>query len=221
MPKPLKYMMIFGGVMLVLSLSALLVLASVSRTRATTAASPPTPDSGIAGLRLNDFLLTDQDDRPVSLSAFKGRVTIVDFMFTNCPFICPRLTGQMLEMAEALKGTPVRFVSFSVDPLRDTPARLRAYAKEKGIDTARWSLLTGEQAMIDSVVKGSLHFELSPDNERTITLADGSTMHNITHPGHFVAIGPDGGVLAMRRSSDPEGVAQLVALARDAAAKLR
>ena len=221
MPKPLKYIMIAGAVLLALSLSSLAVLLSVARSRAPSASTLPAPEPGYSGLRLADFLLTDQDDRPVSLSAFKGHVTIVDFMFTNCPFICPRLTGQMLEMAEALKGTPVRFASFTVDPVRDTPSRLRAYAKEKGIDTTRWSLLTGDQAVIDSIVKGSLHFELSPDTQRTITLADGSTMHNITHPGHFVVIGPDGAVLAMRRSSEPGAVEQLVALARTAAAQRR
>ncbi|MFN0011640.1 MAG: SCO family protein [Phycisphaerales bacterium] len=216
MPRGLKFIMILGGVLFCLSLAALVVLATVSRARPLA----PKAESSVADLRLPDFSLIDQNEQPVSRSAFKGRVTIVDFMFTHCPFICPRLTGQMLEMSKALTGTPVRFASFSVDPVHDTPARLREYATEKGIDLTRWSLLTGEQAVIDSIVKGALKFELAEDTRTPITLPDGSSMNNITHPGHFVVIGPEGQVLAMRRSSEPDAVAQIVQIARDAAARL-
>ncbi len=216
MPRALKFTMIVGGLLFCLSLAALVVLANVSRARPL----PPRAESSVGDLRLPDFSLVDQTDQPVSLSAFKGRITIIDFMFTHCPFICPRLTGQMLEMSKALSGTPVRFASFSVDPVRDTPARLREYATEKGIDLSRWSLLTGAQAVIDSIVKGALKFELAEDTRTPITLPDGSTMNNITHPGHFVVIGPQGQVLAMRRSSEPDAVAQLVQLAREAATRL-
>ncbi len=224
MPKSLKVIMALGGVLFVLSLGAIIMLGSVARSArspriaaATAAPGPLVPEPGIAGLTLPEFSLVNQDGVPVSLADFKGRVTITDYFFTHCPFICPRLTAQMLEMAEALKGTPVRFASFSVDPERDTPARLKAYASEKAIGTARWHLLTGATGAVEAIVKGALRFEMGPDTARTITLPDGTTMHNITHPGHFVLIGPKGEVLAMRRSSEPGAVEQMAALARAAA----
>jgi protein SCO1/2 len=100
-----------------------------------------------------DFALTDQDGRAVSLAGLRGHVLLVDFVYTHCPGPCPILTGRHVRVQRALPpelAEKVRFVSISLDPARDTPEALRAYATARGADLSRWSFLTGEpDAVVD------------------------------------------------------------------------
>src|SRR5206468_2792921 len=72
-------------------------------------ARPELPDPGFEDMRFPEFSLIDQDGRPVSESALNGRVTIVDFMFTHCPSICPRMSYEVQQLNQRLAGTTVRF----------------------------------------------------------------------------------------------------------------
>ncbi|HEU4520588.1 MAG TPA: SCO family protein, partial [Thermoanaerobaculia bacterium] len=73
--------------------------------------------------------LVDEDGRPVNLESMKGSVTVYDFIFTNCSGICPIMSRNMAELTSKIPDdAPVRFVSISVDPERDTPQKLKAYA---------------------------------------------------------------------------------------------
>ena len=94
------------------------------------------------------FTLTDQDGRPFDSKALAGHVWVADFVFTHCTTFCPQMTASMVafQKASADAGlTDVRLASFSVDPGRDTPAALKAYAAANGADEHRWSFLTGTQ----------------------------------------------------------------------------
>lgn len=208
---------VFASIFLV-SLAALAFLAASPRGTSTPAAL--VPDEPVRGLAMPEFTATTQAGDTFSRADLLGHVTIADFMFTHCPFICPVLTARMKQMSEQLAGTPVRFVSMSVDPARDTPARLAAYAAEHAADTARWSFLSTDEATVRRVVGEALKFELSTDPKTNIPLPDGTSMPNIVHPGHFVLLGPDAQVLGIYRASDAEKVAALVARARDAATAL-
>ena len=64
-------------------------------------------------------------------------------MFTRCTGPCPRITANMRKLQDELAGTDVRLVSFTVDPLHDTPQVLDGYARAIGADPARWLFLTG------------------------------------------------------------------------------
>lgn len=92
------------------------------------------------------FTLTDQNNRRVALTDFRGRVAIVTFLFTNCTDVCPVLpqiltrVDQLLTDAEKAK---LVYVGISIDPRRDTPERLREFIKSHGLDASRWTLLTG------------------------------------------------------------------------------
>ncbi|HEX6179013.1 MAG TPA: SCO family protein [Thermoanaerobaculia bacterium] len=92
--------------------------------------------------------LVDENNRPVQLDSMKGTVTVYDFIFTNCSGICPIMSRNMAELTKRIpKDAPVRFVSISVDPARDTPERLREYAKRFRRDD-RWTFLTGDREAI-------------------------------------------------------------------------
>jgi protein SCO1 len=167
-----------------------------------------------------EFALTTQDGVSLGRDALLGRVTIVDFMFTHCPFICPKLTATMGMMARELQGTPVRFLSISVDPEHDTPARLKEYATQREIDTMRWTLATGDRATVKKIVSESLMFNLEDEPQTPVHLPDGGTMSNISHPGHFVLVGPAGEVLGIYHVDQPDRVEELIKRARAASEKL-
>jgi len=105
---------------------------------------------------VSDFSLTDQNGNKFSSTALDNHVWIADFIYTNCPGPCPRMSSQMHEVQTALAGEDsARFVSFTVDPARDTPAVLTAYSKHFLADPARWYFLTG-----DTVTLNHLSFDV-------------------------------------------------------------
>jgi len=92
-----------------------------------------------------EFTLSDQTGAKFdSGSALKGRVWIADFMFTNCPGPCPRMSSQMRQVEEALAGTDARMVSLTIDPDRDTPPVLAKYAAYYSAHPGVWFFLTGD-----------------------------------------------------------------------------
>src|ERR1700722_14804332 len=95
-----------------------------------------------------DFALTDQSNRPfLSANTLRGKVWIADFIFTNCPGPCPRMSAQMRQVDNALHDLKdLRLVSFTVDPVRDTPAVLAKYADHYQAEPGVWYFLTGPQA---------------------------------------------------------------------------
>lgn len=103
-----------------------------------------------------DFALTDQDGRSVTLAGLRGKTLLVDFVYTHCPGPCPILTGRHAQVQRALAPelrARVHFVSITLDPERDSPEVLRAYATARGADLADWSFLTGEPDAVRDVLK--------------------------------------------------------------------
>lgn len=100
--------------------------------------------------KIRPFTLTNQFGKEVSLDQWKDRVIIANFIFTSCPTICPTLTRNMRRLQQAFTKTDtiVRFVTFTVDPVRDTPERLKAFGDRFRIDHDTWWMLTGEKKEI-------------------------------------------------------------------------
>lgn len=166
------------------------------------------------GLRVLPFELTDHEGRPADRSALEGQWTLVSFIFTNCPGACPVMTARMAEVQRALPGSTLRFAGFSLDAQRDTPEKLRAFAAEYGLDLGRWTLLTGDDAQVRRMVEEGLLLVIDKETTAEITLADGSTMRNITHPTRLFLVGPDLRVMEMYESGNP---AELERIAADVA----
>ncbi|HET8538636.1 MAG TPA: SCO family protein [Anaeromyxobacter sp.] len=121
------------------------------------AAKPEAAPAG-ASVTLEDLALVDQHgvSRRFASEVIADRVVVMDFIFTTCTTICPLLSSKMVRLQEKLGdrlGKDVFLVSVSVDPLRDTPQKLLAYA---GKWKARpgWTFLTGPKADVDAVLKG-------------------------------------------------------------------
>jgi len=101
-----------------------------------------------------DFDLTSQDNQPVSLADYRGRVVAVTFIYTSCTDACPVLTALMVRVQHDLGdafGSKIAFVSITVDPQRDSPQVLKQYAEDFGADLAGWAFLTGNAAAVAEV----------------------------------------------------------------------
>jgi protein SCO1/2 len=98
------------------------------------------------------FQLTAQDGRPFDSKILDGKIWVADFIYTTCPGPCPRMTSQMREVQDAFEKMPdVDFVSFTVDPVRDTPEVMAGYARAHRAAAGRWYFLTGPQQTLQTL----------------------------------------------------------------------
>jgi protein SCO1/2 len=101
-----------------------------------------------------EFQLTERSGRTVGLQDLRGKVWIADFIFTRCAGPCPMLSRRMASLQKRHAGRDgLMLVSISVDPARDTPEVLRAYAERYAADPQRWWFLTGETSAVLRLVR--------------------------------------------------------------------
>jgi protein SCO1/2 len=147
------------------------------------------------GDKVPDFKLRNQDERPIHLEQFKGKILLLTFIYTRCPLsnFCPLVTHNFALINSRLAADPALYAKthllcVSFDPEHDTPARLRAYgATYIGSDTknafAHWDFAAPAQAEVLEMAK---FFDVGITHG-----ADDS----ITHTLSTTLIGPDGKVV--------------------------
>ena len=103
--------------------------------------------------KIKPFKLKNQFGKEVGLDDLNGKIVVANFFFTSCPSICPKLTRNMKRLQDAFKKTDtiVRFVSFTVDPERDSVQKIKAYGDKFSIDHDTWWMLTGDRKVIYDV----------------------------------------------------------------------
>ena len=153
--------------------------------------------TGTAAVSVPNFSLTNQQGEPLGLSDMAGKIWVADFIFTNCPTICPAMTQEMARLQSEFVADPVYFVSFSVDPERDTPKVLSRYAAAYGADNRRWHFLTGDKTKI---------YQLA---EQGFSLAAGHKGSEILHSPRFVLIKADGNIHDFYDSRSPPAMLRL------------
>lgn len=95
------------------------------------------------------FELFNQYGEIITEKCMNGKVTVVDFFFTTCPGICPKMTDRMKLVQEAFEGdSDAQILSYSVTPEYDSVSVLMNYASKMGIRSKQWHLLTGERSVI-------------------------------------------------------------------------
>ncbi|SMD32254.1 protein SCO1/2 [Reichenbachiella faecimaris] len=99
--------------------------------------------------QIPSFTLYNQLGEKITEQHLNGKITVVDFFFTTCPGICPKMTNNMLLVQEAFNMEDgVQIFSHSVTPAYDSVEVLKDYARIKGINSDKWQLLTGERSVI-------------------------------------------------------------------------
>lgn len=167
--------------------------------------APPKPLSELhlpaAGDPVPDFKLINQDNRPISLSQYRGRTLLVTFIYTQCPFpdFCPRLSHQFAEINRQLRSNPAlyaktRLLSISFDPVHDTPKALRAYAfSVSGIKNAsvfqHWDFAVSKASDLPAI---ATFFGLAYVQEGAV----------INHSVSTAVVGPDGRIFKWYQDTD-------------------
>ena len=163
----------------------------------------PTPSSGtvldIAVPAATAALpLVDQDGRTVTLASLRGKtVVLVDFL-TLCQEVCPLTTANVRAVSQAVERAgsgDVRILEATVDPERDTPARLAAYQRLWGAHT-NWSLVTGTAGDIAALWKSfGVGYDRTPSTETPAPkdwLTGKPLTYDVEHQDIVFVIGPDG-----------------------------
>ena len=141
--------------------------------------------------------MTDSAGHAFASSALAGKVWIADFIYTNCPAECPRMTAQMHKIEQQVKGmSDVRLVSISVDPQRDSPPVLNDFAHRFGGPTRQWLFLTGSPATVHLIAYKTFHV--------------GDVIGKIEHSTKFILVDKKGEIRGYYSSLDPEDLSKLV-----------
>lgn len=100
--------------------------------------------------KVKSIEFTNQFGKKVSLDDIHSKTIVVNYFFTRCPSVCPRLTKSMKRLQDAFGKNPeiVHFVSISVDPEHDSVANLRKFADKYGVNHDSWWFLTGDKKEI-------------------------------------------------------------------------
>jgi len=101
-----------------------------------------------------DFSLTNQNGIEVTQDTYANKIYIADFFFTTCPSICPIMTKNMAIIQDKI-GADVFLLSHTVTPSIDSVAQLKKYALEKGVNDAKWNLVTGDKKQIYELARKS------------------------------------------------------------------
>lgn len=110
--------------------------------------------------RIAPFSFTDQDGAEVTNASLKGKIYVADFFFTSCPSVCPKMTKSYKRIQDAFLNDPeVALVSHTVDPTTDTPAHLARFARENGIVSGKWHLVSGDTAAVYTLARTSYFVE--------------------------------------------------------------
>ena len=125
-------------------------------------------------------MLLDQDGRERRFvgDVIGDHIVVMDFVFTNCTNVCPILSAVLSQVRHSLGeqvGEEVQIVSLTVDPVRDTPQRLKAYAAKHGAHPG-WTWLTGPKGVVEDVLTGLGAYTPSfEDHPSMVLVGDGRT----------------------------------------------
>ncbi len=149
-----------------------------------------------------NYQFINQDSQWVNQDTFKGKVRVVDFFFTTCPTICPKMTSQMLRVHDALSGQPdFALLSHTIDTRHDSVPVLRRYAEGLGVASSDWHMVTGEKEQIFEMAKA---YMVSAAEDQA---APGGYMHS----GAFILLDRQNRIRGYYDGTSPEETNQLIA----------
>lgn len=158
------------------------------------------PVLGPPGHTVGEFAFTDQTNSNYTGKNWNGRMVVANYFFTHCPVVCPKITTQLKRLQTAV-GKEVVICSFSVDPLRDSSARLSQYAEQFGIDKG-WKLLTGNKKELYRFARNELQL--------VVTDGDGGP-DDFIHSENLVLIDGRKRIRGYYKGTDEKEVTRLIA----------
>lgn len=139
---------------------------------------------------IDDFSFINQDNETITKDSLTGSIYVANFFFTSCPSICPIMTRNMSYLQDKLSVFPnIRFLSHTVDPVNDTPDKLKSYVnlmqqKNININLSNWDFVTGDK---DKLYESAANYFV---NASVDSLAPGGFLHS----EYFILIDKQGRV---------------------------
>ena len=167
------------------------------------------------------FSFTDQNGNTITNEDYLGKVYLVEFFFTTCPTICPRMNSNLVQIQNDFKDYQNNFgvASFTIMPEIDTPKVLKAYADKYGITNPNWHLMTGDEDTIYKLANEGFY----------LYTARGEDAEGFEHSGNFALIDKEGyirsrmkspnnpliyynGIVSEEEGTDDEGIPQEISI---------
>ncbi len=157
------------------------------------------------------FELINQDNKKISNFSYKGKVYVLEFFFTSCPTICPKMNQSMLAIENQFFGNPnFGIASISIDPETDSPKVLKNHLKLLGVKSSNWHFLTGDKNYIFNLANKGFNLYVGENSK-----ANGG----FEHSGLFALIDKNG-IIRSRKDQygnpiiyydglDPKGVKEI------------
>jgi protein SCO1/2 len=102
------------------------------------------------------FQFTNQDGQPVTDANLLNKITVVEYFFTTCKGICPKLNTNMKEVYMQFKDDPeFQILSHTCNPEIDSVSVLKHYADSLKVDTKKWIFVTGRKDSLYQMARGS------------------------------------------------------------------
>jgi protein SCO1/2 len=153
--------------------------------------------------KIKPFKLLNQFGDSVGIDDWGGKIIVANFFFTSCPSICPTLTRNMKKLQTAFikTDTIVRFISFTVDPLRDTVQKIKAYGDKYAINHDTWWMLTGPKKEI---------YDIAFNEFKASVASAGKVDTNFIHTEKFFLLDRDKVVRGFYNGLDSNHLDQLI-----------
>lgn len=178
--------------------------------------------------KVPSFAFTNQYGKLISNKDYEGKVYVIEFFFTTCPTICPRMNANLVQIQNAFKGFEnFGVASFTINPENDTPEVLKAYADRYGVTNPNWNLMTGDQIEI---------YKLANEGFNLYTAEDATVVGGFEHSGNFALIDKNGylrsrivngnpiifynGIISEAEKTDDEGMPEEISILKEDIKKL-
>lgn len=132
------------------------------------------------------FALWNQNKEKITNESYKGKVYVLEFFFTTCPTICPKMNQSMLLIEKKFFGNPnFGIASITIDPNHDTPELLKEHAELLGVKSSNWNFLTGDREYIYNIANKGFNLYAAANDK----VAGG-----FEHSGLFALIDKEGNI---------------------------
>ncbi len=175
-----------------------------------------------------DFSFTNQNGKIITNKDYIGKVYVIEFFFTTCPTICPRMNANLIQIQNSFSEYDnFGVASFTINPEHDTSEVLKAYADSYGVTNPNWNLMTGNQETI---------YKLANEGFNLYTAKDESVAGGFEHSGNFALIDKNGfirsrvvngnpiifynGMISPEEKVDDEGISEEITILKEDITKL-
>ena len=153
--------------------------------------------------QIRPFTLINQENKRFTEIDIQNKICIVNFFFTSCPGICPKMTTSMANIQnEFMNDEDILILSHSVTPEKDSVPILKKYAQEKHIDYRKWKLLTGSKNEIYDLGRNYYFVEEDEGIKRNNDV--------FLHTENFVLIDKHRYIRGIYNGLDPNSILNLV-----------